>query len=131
MSRSRSVSMTGHIDSSSKHRAAVMRGSSISRSATVKANAPALNTITENPDRRFANTTERPENSGRKSCARCGSKRRKLDGHHTRGRLGKLKNNMKYIVLLCRQCHNWTHSNIASARKSGLICAKGLWNTQP
>ena len=60
-------------------------------------------------------------------CVRCGKKA--TDIHHTRGRLGELLTDMRHWRSLCRVCHQWAHQNIAEARKVGLICEKGKWNS--
>lgn len=65
-------------------------------------------------------------------CKRCLSLDRFIpatDLHHSRGRLGKLLLDTRFWVALCRTCHRWCHDNPAAARKVGLMCKKGLWNT--
>lgn len=60
-------------------------------------------------------------------CVRCGKP--SDDDHHIRGRAGTLKKDKRFIVRLCRGCHNWAHTHITEARKLGLFCAVGKWNT--
>jgi hypothetical protein len=62
-----------------------------------------------------------------KRCLRCRKPATEL--HHGRGRLGELLMDQNYWLPLCRVCHNWAHTHIDEARKVGLICAMGQWNT--
>ena len=65
-----------------------------------------------------------------KACARCGHNfYGEVGVHHSRGRMGNLLNEMKHWIPLCFRCHRWVHDHIAESRKMGLICEKGLWNS--
>ena len=63
-------------------------------------------------------------------CECCG-KRRRLDVHHVRGRLGSLLIDARFWKFVCRTCHNWIGDNPDAARARGLLCEKGFWNTAP
>ena len=53
-----------------------------------------------------------------------------LDCHHSRGKLGPLLLDERYWIPLCRPHHDWVRDNPDAARDMGLLCEKGLWNTQ-
>ena len=61
-----------------------------------------------------------------KCCAKCGKPA--TENHHSRGKLGELLMDEQFWIPMCRPCHRWVHDNIAKARKTKLICDKGLWN---
>jgi len=66
-----------------------------------------------------------------KSCAKCGSKHN-LAVHHKNGRLGALLTYTPLFIALCPKCHDWVHNrNPEGARKLGLLCERGCWNTMP
>lgn len=50
--------------------------------------------------------------------------------HHTHGRMGKLLNYEPLWALLCKDCHRFVHEHPNAARTLGLMCEKGLWNSQ-
>ena len=50
--------------------------------------------------------------------------------HHKFGRLGKLLMWVGGWIAVSAVGHDWIHRNIAEARKRGLICPIGLWNSQ-
>jgi hypothetical protein len=50
------------------------------------------------------------------------------DIHHSRGRIGKLLTDERFFIGVCREAHSWIGRNVESARKLGLICARGHWN---
>lgn len=52
-----------------------------------------------------------------------------VDVHHLRGRIGKLLCEQRYWLPLCRPHHDWVGRNPEEARKMGLLCEKGKWNT--
>ena len=65
-----------------------------------------------------------------KACARCGHNVwGEVCVHHSRGKLGSLREDMKHWIPLCLKCHTFVHNNIDEARKERLICEKGLWNS--
>lgn len=49
--------------------------------------------------------------------------------HHRRGRNGSLLMDKRFWTPVSFRGHDWIGNNIAAARKLGLICEKGLWNT--
>jgi len=49
--------------------------------------------------------------------------------HHHRGRLGVLKLDERFWVPICRKCHDRVGAEPEWARKQGLLCAVGKWNT--
>lgn len=51
--------------------------------------------------------------------------------HHTRGRIGGLLIDTRFFKSACTECHDWIHLNIPDARRIGLICGAGEWNTLP
>jgi 5-methylcytosine-specific restriction endonuclease McrA len=59
-------------------------------------------------------------------CALCG-RRRKLDLHHAKGRVGKLLLEKQHWYGLCRPCHDWVARNPAEAYMRGLLVKP--WNT--
>lgn len=60
-------------------------------------------------------------------CAYPGCTCRRVDLHHTRGRLGALLTDERYVVFLCRTHHQWVGDNPAAARKLELLCELGKW----
>ena len=65
-----------------------------------------------------------------RACKRCGHYTPgEVCVHHSRGRLGSLKEDIRHWIPLCLRCHDWVHNNIGMAREDGYICEKGLWNT--
>ena len=59
----------------------------------------------------------------------CGSKAN--DCHHKLGRAGKLILDERYWVPVCQTHHEWIHTHPEAARKVGLLCAVGKWNSNP
>lgn len=53
------------------------------------------------------------------------------DVHHTRGRAGTLLIDKRFWKAVSREGHNWINANPLDARKRGLICERGLWNSPP
>ena len=51
-------------------------------------------------------------------CDRCWSVAH--DVHHIRGRIGKLLNDPKNLVFLCRKCHNRIHAHNTEENKQSL-----------
>lgn len=51
--------------------------------------------------------------------------------HHTHGRVGRLLNYTPWWLAVCPGCHYWIHEHPAEARRLGLLCPVGEWNTQP
>jgi hypothetical protein len=49
--------------------------------------------------------------------------------HHSRGRIGMLLLAVQFWRALCVQCHTWCHAHPDAARREGLICEKGKWNS--
>ncbi len=50
------------------------------------------------------------------------------DIHHTRGRAGSLLTDRRYVIAVCRACHNWIGEHPAEARRKGWIAEAGKWN---
>jgi len=48
--------------------------------------------------------------------------------HHSRGKAGSLLTDTRHWFVLCRDHHQWTHSNVDHATKLGLFGPKGSWN---
>lgn len=57
--------------------------------------------------------------------------RKTKDVHHSRGKIGRLLLMEQFWVPVCRTCHNWIDQNPNAARKLGLLCEKGLFNSVP
>jgi 5-methylcytosine-specific restriction endonuclease McrA len=53
-------------------------------------------------------------------CERCKNKA-SHDIHHKAGRNGQWLTRYEYFAALCRQCHDWIHSNGKEARKQGWV----------
>ena len=49
--------------------------------------------------------------------------------HHKRGRIGALLCDTRHWSALCLSCHNQVGESPEWARRVGLLCEKGLWNT--
>lgn len=64
-----------------------------------------------------------------KSCAHPDCVKPCEDVHHSRGRVGKLLMETDYWVPVCRAHHRWIGDNPAEARRLGLLCEVGRWNT--
>jgi hypothetical protein len=62
-------------------------------------------------------------------CAVTGT--RATEVHHARGRVGTLLIDERFWVAVSRPGHRWIEDNKELARKSGLLCEKGLWNVAP
>lgn len=58
------------------------------------------------------------------TCRFQGCRCRKVDIHHTRGRVGSLLTATEYWVPVCRTHHNWIGENPVQARQLGLL---GQW----
>jgi hypothetical protein len=54
---------------------------------------------------------------------------RSEDIHHLRGRAGSLLLDTSLWLAVSRRGHDWIHANPEAARRRGLLCEKGLWNT--
>jgi hypothetical protein len=54
-----------------------------------------------------------------------------VDVHHTRGRSGRLLLMEEFWIAVSRRGHRWIHDHPAEARRAGLLCALGEWNTMP
>jgi len=59
------------------------------------------------------------------TCHHCGKKSQ--DPHHLRGRIGSLLTDTRYLIALCRKCHDFVGANPAKARELGLLCEYGKW----
>lgn len=46
---------------------------------------------------------------------------RSVEIHHIRGRSGDLLTDERYLIAICRSCHDWIHSHPNEARKRGLL----------
>lgn len=53
------------------------------------------------------------------------------DVHHTRGKIGDLLCLSALWVTVIRPVHDWIADNPTLARKAGLLCPEGKWNTMP
>ena len=62
---------------------------------------------------------EKPEN---KSCKICGKEA--TDIHHMKGRVGKLLNDMRFMIGLCRSCHSRVEENPEWAISNGYSIQK-------
>ena len=51
------------------------------------------------------------------------------DVHHTRGRAGTLLLDERFWLPVCRGAHRFIQENPAEARRLGLLCGVGQWNT--
>lgn len=61
-------------------------------------------------------------------CERCGSKHH-LDLHHKRGRDGK--NLHRDFMTVCRDCHEWIHTNVLESYKMGWLLSRLIdWDDQ-
>jgi hypothetical protein len=47
--------------------------------------------------------------------------RHSVDIHHIRGRRGNLLTDERYLMAICREHHDWIHSNSRKAREMGLL----------
>ena len=63
------------------------------------------------------------------TCRFPGCKKPTTDVHHSRGRAGSLLLDKRFWIPLCREHHDWVGVNMGAARKLGLLCETGLWNT--
>lgn len=64
---------------------------------------------------------------------------RSTEVHHSRGKVGRLLLDQRFWFAVSREGHIWIHglsrvngkivANVHEARKLGLMCAVGLWNT--
>lgn len=61
-------------------------------------------------------------------CRMCGEKSQ--TAHHTRGRLGPLLFDTRYMMAVCNLCHDHCHRYIQESRENGWIAQKGDWNKQ-
>ncbi len=71
----------------------------------------------------------RKQQENRRCCV--GSCRDEADKnpHHQRGRLGNLLCAVEFWLPVCPFHHRWIHENVTAARRMGLICDLGKWNT--
>lgn len=44
--------------------------------------------------------------------------------HHKKGRIGKLLNDRKYFLSVCRNCHNWIEEHVTEAKERGLSLSR-------
>lgn len=51
--------------------------------------------------------------------------------HHMRGRLGPLLMDQRFWIPVCSEAHRWLDANREQARKYGLLCRVGEFNTVP
>lgn len=51
--------------------------------------------------------------------------------HHSRGRNGPLLIDERFFVSVSAENHDWIDRNKADARRLGLLCDKGLFNSPP
>lgn len=51
------------------------------------------------------------------------------DIHHHRGKVGRLLCDDRHFKSVCRHHHHIVHSSPAEARKAGMLCEVGQWNT--
>lgn len=49
--------------------------------------------------------------------------------HHVRGRIGSLLCDTRFFKATCFQAHHWIGHHPQEARKLGLLCELGKWNT--
>ncbi len=68
-----------------------------------------------------------PEN---KLCGCC-KVRKASECHHSRGRRGDLLLAERFWIAVCSDCHQWIHNNMAEARRMGMLCEVGQWDTMP
>lgn len=54
-------------------------------------------------------------------CAKPETNYRKLEIHHTIGRMGSRLWDIRFFALLCHECHMKAHNNVKWARKNGWI----------
>jgi|SRR5687768_3764114 len=52
-----------------------------------------------------------------------------VDIHHCKGKTNLLLLDVRHWKALCRQDHKWVHDHPDAARREGLICEKGKWNS--
>ena len=57
----------------------------------------------------------------------CGAKSKDL--HHSKGRVGSLYTDERYLKMVCRKCHDRIQVDIPWARSVGMLCQPGQWNT--
>jgi len=64
-------------------------------------------------------------------CERCSKliPAKSITIHHKRGRIASLLCDTRHFSLLCLACHRWVGENMEAARKLGLLCERGLYNT--
>ena len=51
--------------------------------------------------------------------------------HHSRGRRGDLLLAERFWIAVCSDCHQWIHNHMAEAKRRGLVCEAGQWDTMP
>ena len=59
----------------------------------------------------------------------CHRKHPSAEIHHRRGRVGPLLTDKRYWSAVCRRAHDFIGRHPEIARKAGLLCEKGQWNT--
>ena len=62
----------------------------------------------------------------RGSCERCG-KERPLEVHHVRGRTSTLLIDRRWFAGICKECHNFIHQHVKTAKAEGCIAGAGEW----
>lgn len=70
------------------------------------------------------------ERENRLGCDACGQARG-TETHHTRGRVASLLYDVRFFLLLCRDCHAHVHDHPAWARERGLLAPSSEWNVVP
>lgn len=66
----------------------------------------------------------------RGSCERCG-KERPLEVHHIRGRTSTLLIDRRWFSGICKECHNFIHQHVKTAKAEGYIAGAGEWDCPP
>lgn len=66
----------------------------------------------------------------RGSCERCG-KERPLEVHHIRGRTSTLLIDRRWFSGICKECHNFIHQHVKTAKAEGCIAGAGEWDCPP
>ena len=44
-----------------------------------------------------------------------------IEVHHMRGRVGAMLTDPRYLIAICRRCHDWIHSNMKASRALKLV----------
>jgi hypothetical protein len=58
------------------------------------------------------------------ACGRSGCKRKAVDVHHSKGRIGSLLNEVKFWIPVSRICHRWIEENPTEAKELGLSVSR-------